>query len=62
MTKSQAIKIFKTQGRLARALRISKQGVSQWPEELDQKRADWVMATARREGLLPEGAEESAAA
>lgn len=57
MEKSDAIAIFgTTRADLARALGISSQAISQWPEVLDQERIDRVIGAAMRlNKTLPKG-------
>jgi transcriptional repressor of cell division inhibition gene dicB len=50
LTKQQAIAIFRTQGELARALGITTSAVGQWPDVLDQRKADEVVGAALRLG------------
>jgi len=56
MTKSQAIELFGSVKALADALGIQPQAIYQWPEALDQKRADWVKGAALRLGKFVPGA------
>ena len=54
MEKNEALRIFG--GRiadLARALEITPQAISQWPDELDQERIDRVIGAAVRLGRWP---------
>lgn len=51
MTKTQAIKMFKTVPALAAALGISRQAIYQWPERLSQRTADEIRGAAVRLGL-----------
>lgn len=56
LTKKQAIAIFDSGAALGRALGITKGAVSQWPEELDEKRTAAVIGAAMQRGLaVPEG-------
>ena len=55
MTKTEAAKLFGNQTRLAEALEITKSAVSQWPEDLDRRKADQVLGAALRLGLLRKG-------
>lgn len=48
MTKQEAVAIFGTNRKLAEALRISTQAVSQWPEVLSQGIADRVLGAKTR--------------
>ena len=51
-TKSQAIKVFGTQAAVARALGVSNQAISQWPEQLTQAQQDRLLGAAIRLGKL----------
>ena len=51
LTKEQAIELFGSQAKLAAALEISRQAVSQWPHDLDRARTDRVLGAAIRQGL-----------
>ena len=67
MTKTQAKDLFGgTPGALAAALGISPGAVSQWPEQLDQRRADQVRGAAVRlnrwPGVLSDAEPQSPAA
>lgn len=49
MTKSEAAAIFGgAYADLARALNLSRAGISQWPDELDEARIDRVLGAALR--------------
>lgn len=48
MKKSDAIKIFGNQSKLAQALGLSKSAVSQWPENLTHYYSDRVIGAAVR--------------
>ena len=53
MTKSEAAQIFGgAYADLARALDISRAGVSQWPDELSQAQIDRVIGAAGREAVV----------
>jgi UTP--glucose-1-phosphate uridylyltransferase len=52
MRKSEALKIFGSQTRLADALGLGRSAVSQWPDELNLKQSDQVLGAALRLGLL----------
>jgi transcriptional regulator with XRE-family HTH domain len=52
MKKSDAVRLFGNQSALARAVGLSRSSISQWPPELDQKRADLVRGAALRLGKL----------
>lgn len=55
MTKAQAIAMFGSVKALADAIGVQPQAIYQWPEELDQKRADWVKGAALRLGKYEPG-------
>lgn len=56
LTKQQAIAMFGDGVRLAEALGVTKGAISQWPEELDQKRTAMVIGAAVQLGKpVPEG-------
>lgn len=46
LTKQQALAIFGDGVSLARALGLTKGAISQWPEQLDQKRTAMVIGAA----------------
>lgn len=48
MRKTQAIEMFGSVRELADALGIQPQAIYQWPDDLDQKRADWIKGAALR--------------
>lgn len=48
MTKKEAAELFGNQQRLAEALNVTPQAISQWPDELDQARSDRVVGAAAR--------------
>jgi DNA-binding transcriptional regulator YdaS (Cro superfamily) len=52
MTKQQAIAMFGSGAKLARALGITRGAVSQWPDDLDQDRTDRVNGAALRLGVI----------
>jgi DNA-binding transcriptional regulator YdaS (Cro superfamily) len=52
MTKTTASKLFGNATRLAEALGIKPQAISQWPEQLPQRRIDEITGAAFRLGLL----------
>lgn len=52
MTKQEAIRLFDSGAALARALGITRSAISQWPQQLDQTRADLVNGAALRLGKL----------
>lgn len=54
MKKREAAKVFGNQSKLAKALKISKSAVSQWPEDLPESIADRIIGAALRLGLDPE--------
>jgi DNA-binding transcriptional regulator YdaS (Cro superfamily) len=51
-TKSQAVKLFGSQAAVARALGVSNQAISQWPEQLTQAQQDRLVGAAVRLGKL----------
>ena len=51
MTRKEAIELFGSVRKLAEALGVSVQAIYAWPEELDQKRADWTIGAAVRLGI-----------
>lgn len=54
MTKTEARRLFGGKAQdLAAALGITPGAVSQWPEQLDQRRADQVRGAAMRLGVWP---------
>lgn len=56
LTKQQAVAIFGDGVSLARALGITKGAISQWPDDLDQKRTAMVIGAAVQLGKsLPDG-------
>lgn len=56
LTKQQAFAIFGDGVRLAKALGLTKGAISQWPDELDQKRTAMVIGAAVQLGKpVPEG-------
>ena len=56
LTKKQAIAIFGNGVLLADALGLTKGAISQWPDQLDQKRTAMVLGAAIQHGTsLPEG-------
>lgn len=65
MHKNQAIELFGTTLDLARALKITRQAIYQWPEILPQRVADEVIGAAIRLGKsvdeLPEAWRKGAA-
>jgi hypothetical protein len=48
MRKTHAIEIFGSVRALADALGIQPQAIYQWPDDLDQKRVDWIKGAALR--------------
>ncbi|MEG6526274.1 Cro/CI family transcriptional regulator [Bordetella bronchiseptica] len=50
MTKQEAIRAFGSGAALARALGLTRGAISQWPDVLDQRRADTVSGAALRLG------------
>jgi len=50
--KSQAIKLFSSASELARALKISRGAVWQWPEELTERQINEITGAAVRRGLI----------
>jgi hypothetical protein len=52
MTKQKAIDLFGTGAELARALGFTRSAISQWPDRLDQTRADMVIGAALRLGKV----------
>ncbi len=55
MTKQEAAQIFGgTQAALARALEMTRGGISQWPDELTDAQADRVLGAAIRLGRVPD--------
>jgi len=54
MTKNQAKYIFHGTKHLAEALGITRQAISQWPDELPQKTEDLIIGAAVRLGLPTE--------
>jgi hypothetical protein len=56
LTKQQAIAIFGDGVRLAEALGLTKGAISQWPDDLDQKRTAMVIGAAVQLGkAVPDG-------
>lgn len=56
LTKQQAVAIFGDGVSLARALGVTKSAISQWPDDLDQKRTAMVIGAAVQLGKsLPDG-------
>lgn len=53
MTKADAISIFGTVFDLSVAINTTRQAIYQWPDDLDQRRADQVTGAAMRLGKLP---------
>lgn len=53
MTRQEAVDLFSSVAGLAAALGITPQAIYQWPDELDQERADRVTGAALRLGKLP---------
>lgn len=54
MTKAQAIALFGSVGKLARAIGVRSQAVSQWPEgEIYEPRNSQVILVALERGLIP---------
>lgn len=54
MTRAEAIKEFGSVTELAKALGITPQAISQWPEKLSQAKIDRVeLARLRKVGLVP---------
>lgn len=53
MKKQHAIALFGGQSKLAEALGITSQAISQWREELSTAQADRVTGAAVRLGILP---------
>jgi len=53
MTKQNAIDIFGSASKLAKALGITRQAVSQWDDNLSLRRIDEVTGAAYRLGRLP---------
>ena len=51
MRKEDALALFGGPAATARACRISKQAVSEWPDDLSPRIADRVVAAAMREGI-----------
>jgi len=51
-SKSQAVKVFGSQAAVARALGVSNQAISQWPEKLTQAQQDRLLGAAIRLGKL----------
>jgi len=52
MTKSDAKRIFGNASKLAKALDVSPQAISQWEEQLTQRQSDEVTGAAYRLGLM----------
>jgi hypothetical protein len=48
MKKNEAIKLFGTASKLARAVGISRQGINNWPDDLTNKQIDRVIGAATR--------------
>lgn len=53
MTKDDAKYIFRGTANLASALGITKQAISQWPDDLPQKTSDLIVGAAIRLGINP---------
>lgn len=53
MTKKEAAELFGNYADLARALGITKQAISGWPDDLRQEQVDRVNGAAIRLGKLP---------
>lgn len=54
MTKAEAIRLFGGVGALARAVEVTSQAVSQWPDgEIDEPRRSQITLLAMRRGLIP---------
>lgn len=51
MKKSEAINVFGNGTKLADAMGVTKQFVSQLPDDLPQKYVDWIMGAAVRHGV-----------
>lgn len=51
MRKADALELFGGPSATARACRISKQAVSDWPAHLSPRIADRIVAAAMREGI-----------
>jgi hypothetical protein len=55
MTKSQAIRMFGSVAALASALRITRQAIYQWPEEVKEPRASQIKLIAMQRCIWPDG-------
>lgn len=55
MTKAEAIEIFGRQADMARALRVSRQLISAWPDDLDDNKVHWIAGAAIKSGLFQFG-------
>ena len=63
MTKAEAVQLFGNKNRLAIAVGISRQAISQWPDILPARLADRVIAAASRKGIaVPETKKRARAA
>ena len=58
LTKSAAIELFGSQSELARALRVSRSYVCQWPENLRTAQRQRVIGAAVERGIWPPGGDE----
>ena len=52
MRKSDAIKLFKSQAAIGRAMNVSRAAISSWPEDLQQWQIDALTGAAMRMGLI----------
>lgn len=60
MDKAKAIEMFGSAASLARALGVTRQAISQWPDVLTQQQTDRVIGAALRTGNLFKSNEQAA--
>ena len=51
-SKAEAVRLFGSQAKLARAVGVTRGAVWQWPEELPRRLSDQVLGAAVRHGLF----------